>query len=219
MPAVPRALPLGLAVVLALGLTACTAEPEAAAPVPTAPVIQPGAPGQPNRTLSPEEAAALQSPEHTDDDVAFVRDMMHHHSQALVMTGFVPDRTTNRGIRLLAERMELSQTGEMEQFETWLQNRGEPARDPDAGHDAHVGMPGLLTDAELAQLAGARDAAFDRLFLELMIKHHEGAIQMVVDLYAGGGGQETDLDILANHIEADQSIEIERMRQMLDAAS
>ncbi|MFB8387382.1 DUF305 domain-containing protein [Microbacterium sp. NPDC055910] len=219
MPVSPRFLPLGAAVVIALGLTACTAEPEASAPVPTAPVIQPGAPGEPNRTLSPEEAAAIQSEPHNDADVVFVRDMMHHHSQALIMTSYVEERTSNRDIRLLAERMDMSQSAELERFEAWLQARGEAPRDPDAGHAAHADMPGLLTDAELAQLEAARDAAFDRLFLELMIKHHEGAVEMVIDLYASGGGRETELDVMAGHIEADQGIEISRMQEMLAARS
>jgi len=215
MPRPPRIALFGAVIVVTLGVAACTAEPEASPPLPTTPVIQPGAPGEPNRTLSPEEAAAYQGAPYTELDVEFVRDMMHHHSQALIMTGYVNDRTEDRDIRLLAERMQLSQEGELEQFEQWLQDRGEPARDPNAAHADHSDMPGLLTDAELAQLEAARDGEFDKLFLELMTKHHAGAIEMVRVLYVDGGGQETDIDILAGHIEADQEIEITRMQQML----
>lgn len=206
-------------IVIALGLAACTGEPEQSAPLPTVPVIQPGAPGEPNRTLSPEEVAALTSPPYVEADVAFVRDMLHHHSQALVMTGFVNARTNDRDIRLLSERMDLSQTAEMETMENWLQARGEPVRDPDAAHDAHADMPGLLTDADIAELEAARGAAFDRLFLASMIRHHQGAIAMVGALYSAGGGQDTELDVLAGHIEADQNIEIDRMKDLLAARS
>ncbi|MFE5407666.1 DUF305 domain-containing protein [Microbacterium sp. NPDC056569] len=204
------------AVVLVLGLTACTATEEEPLRLATAPVVQPGAPGEPNRTLSPEEAAQLTGAGYVEADVLFVRDMLHHHSQALQMTGYVPDRTGNRDILLLAERMDVSQTDEIALLEKWLQDRGEPVRDPDESHGAHAAeMPGLLTDAQLAQLEAARDDEFDRLFLEFMIIHHSGAVEMVGDLYQAGGGLETELDIMASHIEADQNIEIERMRGLL----
>lgn len=211
-----RFAPLGAAAVLAFVLTACTADAEPPTPVSTVPVIQPGAPGEPNRTLSPEEAAQAQAGlPYVEEDVEFVRDMLHHHAQALVMTGYVDDRTTNRDIRLLAERMEISQTDEIAQLEKWLRDRAEPIRDPDAAHDAHADMPGLLTDEELARLEAATGTEFERLFLEFMIKHHEGAIQMVVDLDEAGGGQETEIGLFARHVEADQGIEIARMQQLL----
>lgn len=211
-----RLVSLGAAVLLIAGLSACTAEPEEAAPLPTSPVVQLGAPGEPNRTLSPEEAAGLGSPTHVEEDVLFVRDMLHHHSQAIQMTGYVDERTTDEDIRLLAERMSVSQTDEITQLETWLQTRGEPVRDPDDSH-AHAAqsMPGLLTDAELAELEAAEGEEFDRLFLAYMIRHHEGAIQMVTELYAEGGGQESDIDAFARHVEADQAIEVARMKEML----
>lgn len=206
--AVSAALSLGLI------LTGCTAGAEPA-PTSTAPVVQLGAPGEPNRTLSPSEAAALESPTHVEADVVFLRDMLHHHSQALVMTGYVEANTDSEDIRLLAERMQTSQEDEMKLMEGWLQKNGEPVRDPDAGHDAHVGMPGLLTDAELASLEAAKGKAFDKLFLELMIKHHQGAVQMVVDLREAEGGQEVEIGTIAQHVEADQNIEIGRMQEML----
>lgn len=216
MPRPVRSIAVATAALLALGLAACTAEDEAV-PLPTSPVVQLGAPGQPNRTLSPEDAAALGSPEYVEQDVAFVRDMLHHHAQAIQMTGYVQERSDDGDIELLAERMDVSQTDEILQLERWLQERGEPARDPDAPHGGHGSdqMPGLLTDEELAQLEAARGEEFDVLFLQFMIRHHEGAIQMVSDLYASGGGQEPDIDAFARHVEADQGIEIARMRDLL----
>jgi uncharacterized protein (DUF305 family) len=201
---------------LAVGLAGCTAGEDEPAPLPSTPVVQLGAPGEPNRTLAPSEAAGLGTIDYVEEDVLFVRDMLHHHSQAIQMTGYVEERTTDGDIRLLAERMQVSQTDEITQLETWLQKRGEPVRDPDGdhAHDAQS-MPGLLTDEELAQLEAAEGDAFDELFLASMIRHHEGAVQMVSDLYASGGGQEPEIDAFARHVEADQNIEIVRMQEML----
>ncbi|GAA3635716.1 DUF305 domain-containing protein [Microbacterium awajiense] len=202
-------------IALAVGLAACTGS-EDDVPEASAPIVQLGAPGEDNRTLSPEEAAELASPPHTAVDVDFVRDMLHHHTQAIQMTGYVPDRAGDEDVKLLAERMELSQTDEIVLLETWLRERGEPVRDPDADHADHAAdMPGILTDAQLAQLEAASGDEFDRLFLEFMIFHHQGAIEMVHDLYDAGGGLETEIDRFALHVEADQDIEIKRMEQML----
>lgn len=207
---------LAATAVLAGGLAGCTAPEDDAAPLPTTPVVQLGAPGEPNRTLSPSEAAALGTIAYAEEDVLFVRDMLHHHSQAIQMTGYVDERTTDRDIRLLAERMRVSQTDEITLLERWLQERGEPVRDPDGDH-AHDGgsMPGLLTDGELAQLESAEGGEFDRMFLEYMIRHHQGAVEMVGQLYASGAGQEPEIDAFARHVEADQNIEIARMQEML----
>ncbi|RZS63712.1 uncharacterized protein (DUF305 family) [Agromyces ramosus] len=204
---------LGTMVVLALGLTACTAEAD---PAPSGPVVQLGAPGQPNRTLSPEEAGQLGAPTFVEEDVTFMRDMIDHHSQAIVMTGFVDARTDDRDIRLLAERMQISQEGELDLIVQWLQDRVQPLRDGD--HDGHAEgheMPGMLTEQQLARLEAADGSTFDRLFLESMIQHHQGALQMVDELYASGGGQESAIDQFARHVESDQGIEIARMQEML----
>ena len=199
--------------VLAFGLTACTnSVPDT--PEPTSPVVQLGAPGEPNRTLSPDEAAALSVPEHTDADVEFMRMMIAHHDQAIVMTGWVDERTSNRDVRLLAERMRISQEDELEQMASWMQDRGQPLRE--GGHDhLYAAMPGMLTDEELEQLEHAKGAEFERLFLEGMIRHHQGALEMVEDLWAAGGGNETWIGEFARHVESDQGIEIVRMQQML----
>jgi len=213
-----RLIPAGVALTAVLGLAACTGEPETAQPLPedTAPVIQLGAPGEPNRTLSPEEVAELEYPGHIEADVNFIRDMMHHHSQALEMTAIVAERSEDEDIRLFAERMEIGQTDEMARMETWLQDRSEPARDPDQKHGEHAAnMPGLLTPQEMEELRTAPVSEFDRLFLEGMIKHHQGALTMVYELFDNDGGQEHEIGVLAREIEADQDIEIKRMQQML----
>jgi len=211
--AMGRSWRLGTVVVLALGMTACTADTD---PAPTDPVVQLGAPGQPNRTLSPEEAEQIEAPKFVEEDVLFMRDMIEHHSQAIVMTGFVDERTDDRDIRLLAERMAISQEDELDQMVQWLQDRVQPLRDGD--HDGHGDgheMPGMLTEEQLARLEAADGSTFDRLFLEYMIQHHQGALQMVDELYAAGGGQESAIDQFARHVESDQGIEIARMQEML----
>jgi uncharacterized protein (DUF305 family) len=206
---------VGVLLTATIVLAGCTAA-EQPAPESTAPVVQLGAPGESNRTLSPEDLAQLDlTVPHSDEDVAFVRDMLHHHSQALEMTALVPDRAGSDDVRLMAERMDISQTDEMALMERWLQERGEAVRDPDAMHDMHDGMPGLLTEAELADLEAASGAEFDRLFLEFMIRHHQGALEMVTTLFDSGGGMEMAIGQIAREVEADQSIEIARMQGML----
>ena len=161
------------------------------------------------------------SPRHTEADTRFMQGMIAHHRQALVMTALVRERTDNRGIHLLAERIEVSQTDEIRQMERWLQSRGEGLPDPRAHEHIAMGhgaaMPGMLSAEGIARLESARGPAFDRLFLESMIRHHEGALEMVGRLLATpGAGQEVDVFRFASDVDADQRIEIERMRRMLD---
>lgn len=201
---------------LAVAFTACTPT-GSDSPEPTSPVVQLGAPGESNRTLSPDEAANLGSPEFSEVDSAFMLAMIRHHQQAIEMTDLVDDRTDDRDIRLLAERMSVSQQDEKTQITTWLQERSVPVNGDGSGHEAHdaESMPGMLSDDQFAELEAATGEEFDLLFLEYMIQHHEGAVQMVDDLYADGGGQESATDQFARHVESDQGIEIARMQQML----
>lgn len=190
-------------------------------------VVQPGAPGEDNRTLSPRDMAQTLLPQHTEADVRFMQGMLVHHAQALVMTGMVAARTDNQRIHLLARRIELSQYDEIALMRYWLEDRGESLHleenqgdhadhgDP-GGHGGHGLMHGMLSEEELARLAAASGAEFDRLFLEFMIRHHEGAVVMVADLFASpGAGQEEEIFQFASHVEGDQNIEIVRMRGML----
>lgn len=205
---------VGTVVVLAFGLTACTAT-DSDTPEPTGPIVQLGAPGEPNRTLSPDEAAQLPQAEHTDADVAFMQDMIVHHDQAITMTGWVDARTENRDIRLLAERMRISQEDELELITGWLQERGTPLRDEHGAHGGAHDMPGMLSDDELDRLEAASGVEFERIFLEYMIRHHQGALEMVAELWNAGGGNEASVGQFARHVEADQGIEITRMQQLL----
>jgi uncharacterized protein (DUF305 family) len=157
---------------------------------------------------------------YTAADVRFMRGMSGHHGQALVMSALVANRTAREVFHSMAERIRLSQESEIAQMQRWLDSRGEPLPAADANTHAAMGhgelMPGMLTQDELRQLENARGNAFERLFLELMIKHHEGALKMVKDLYATpGAGQEPELFMLASDVDADQTAEIRRMRALL----
>jgi uncharacterized protein (DUF305 family) len=176
-------------------------------------VVQPGAPGQSGRSLSAEDLRSLTPPAHTPADVLFMQRMIPHHGQALDMAALVKDRSTNTDLSLLAQRIEVSQRDEINQMERWLKDRGQQIPQHTA-HATHA-MPGMLTIEQMTQLMGARGVEFHRLFLESMIRHHEGALVMVRELYSTGGGLEPTSDRFAREVNADQSIEINRMREML----
>ena len=184
-------------------------------------IVQPGAPGESTRTLSAEEVASIRVPGHVDADVRFMQGMIHHHAQALEMTALLYDRTASEEMRLLAQRIDISQTDEIKMMQGWLGSRGEDA--PMLGEHYgmatdHAHMPGMLSSEQMARLASANGSDFDELFLELMIGHHEGALAMVHALFSSqGAGQEPDVFQFAFHVDADQYIEIERMEKMLRA--
>lgn len=210
---------VGLALVL--GSVACTAD-DAPAEDDAAPVVQLGAPGEEGKTLSPDEAEAIDEPTWTDADVEFVQMMIPHHQQALEMTALVEDRAADPDLAQLAERIEVSQQDEIALLEQWLSQRGEMVSGMHGGHGDHGGaggheeMPGMLTPALLAQLARSKGDRFDRLFLQGMIRHHEGAVVMVETLLTGGeGGQESEVFQLASHIGTDQQVEIAAMKERL----
>lgn len=205
---------------LATVAAACGSAAPQPAPQPGQRTVQPGAPGEPTRVIDPAERPAAGEPRHTDADVRFMQGMLAHHAQAIAMTDLVRGRAESEAIRLLARRIEISQESEIDLMRRWLSERGESVVPPDpaghaGGHGAHADVPGMATEEEMARLAAASGAAFDRLFLELMIRHHEGALVMVADLLAmDRAGQEPELFQLLSHVDADQRAEIARMQNM-----
>lgn len=181
-----------------------------AAPAPTAATA----------AVAPASSADTLRPRNSAGDVSFMQGMIAHHAQALAMTSLVPGRTTRPEIRLIAERIEVSQTDEIALMRGWLERRGEAVPSPDASHEHHAAahaalMPGMLTPAELDELTAATGADFDRLFLRYMIRHHEGALTMVAQLLATrGAGQDTETFLFASDVDADQRAEIRRMRAL-----
>jgi uncharacterized protein (DUF305 family) len=157
-------------------------------------------------------------------DVAFMQGMIGHHAQALVMARLVPERSDRRELQLLAERILVSQQDEIAAMQRWLRDHRAdvPAVDDGTGHGAHAAhgdhtmMPGMLTAAQLDALAAARGDDFDRLFLSSMIRHHEGALVMVAQLFkARGAGQDPTVFEFATEVDTDQRAEIARMAALL----
>jgi uncharacterized protein (DUF305 family) len=181
------------------------------------PVVQPGAPGQETRAISGAQSAAAPEPGHTPADITFMQGMIHHHAQALDMTTLLATRTNSEDMKKLALRIELSQEDEIKMMREWLAARGADVPGEHAHHAPGAPrMPGMLTDEEMARLAAAKGVEFDRLFLEYMIKHHEGALVMVKELFSTpGAGQEAEIFAFASDVDADQLIEIRRMGVML----
>ncbi len=186
-------------------------------PAQPAQIIQPGAPGQPGRVIAAEDAVDLSRVQYTAEDVQFMQGMISHHAQALEMTALLRKQSESEVMGKLGLRIELSQADEIDMMQGWLSARGQEAPDVHA-HHVHGAtlMPGMLTPEEMARLAEAKGTAFDRLFLELMIKHHDGALIMVEDLLSQpGAGQDSNIFAFTSDITADQSMEIARMGAML----
>ncbi len=206
--------------VAAVAGVSCRTAPVAPAARVTAdapPIVQPGAPGEPGRVITAGEAADLSHVQYTAADVRFMQGMIGHHAQALEMTDLLKTRTASEEMRILALRIAVSQADEIRMMRRWLEVRGQ---DAPAGHAMHMHgatlMPGMLGPEEMARLAAATGRAFDRLFLELMITHHQGALTMVTALFATpGAGQESEIFAFASDVEADQAMEIDRMGAML----
>ncbi|MDA0179572.1 DUF305 domain-containing protein [Solirubrobacter phytolaccae] len=192
------------------------AAPDAAAPAeqtatadPNVNYVQPGAPGEPSRKATP--VPTPKGGGFVPADVEFMQKMIAHHDQALVMTALVPRQGSNTSVRLMAKRMEVSQTDEVEFMKRWLKARNF-GTEPD--HAGHSGMPGMLTDEQLAELKAAKGKRFDQLFLRYMTQHHQGALVMVQELISEGGASESEINQFVGHVDSDQSIEIGRMAEL-----
>ena len=179
-----------------------------------------------NAALTPAERAKADHgvPPYTAADVQFMQGMIGHHAQAVVMAGWAPSHGARRDVRVMCERIDVSQRDEIASMQTWLRDRHEMVPDPTA-HGGMAGMagmgtatlmPGMLTPEQMAQLDAARGPEFDRLFLTFMIQHHKGALTMVDGLFsARGAGQDDTIFKFASDVAADQTAEIDRMESML----
>ena len=195
-------------VLLSLGAPATQAQP---------PIVQPGAPGQPSQVITAAEASDLAGIRFTEGDVRFMQGMISHHAQALEMTELLDTRTESDAMRQTGRRIDLSQEDEIDMMQDWLRTRGQAVTEIDAHHaPGAMRMPGMLTDEEMESLVDADGVAFDRLFLALMIKHHQGALTMVENLLGQrGAAQDSQLFAFTSDITADQTAEINRMDAML----
>ncbi len=216
---------IALAVAILCGLTGIAVGGQQAvaqqAGAGSAPIVEPGAPGTPSKTLAPSTKA--QAPKLSQTDVEFMQGMIMHHAQAVVMTAMIPTHTDNKEIELLGARISRSQADEMDFMKRWLTARGQPISmampgmpDMDMNGNAMKAMPGMLTAAQMEALSQAKGAKFDRLFLTGMIQHHNGALIMVKDLFnTAGAGQDADLFDFATDADNTQRAEIKIMQDML----
>lgn len=209
----------------------------ASASLADAPIVQPGAPGEAPQALTAEQATDIANTSYSPADATFMRDMIPHHAQALEMAALVPGRTNNAAVVDIAARIDASQNDEIAFMRGWLSERGEATPDM-SGHDHHAmargmdghdhtmatdmpmtmshTMAGMATPEQMAELAAAESTDFDRLFLTLMIAHHEGAITMVEELLElPGSAYDPVLFEFTTDVTNDQTSEIERMNGML----
>ena len=163
-------------------------------------------------------------PPYTAADVQFMAGMIVHHAQAVLMAGWAPSHGASPAVHTLCERIVVSQNDEIAFMQRWLREHGEPVPPADPrghvmpGMDHPLLMPGMLSSEQLGQLDGARGPEFDRLFLKFMIQHHQGAITMVRQLLAApGAAQDGPVFRFAADVNADQTVEIDRMSRMLTA--
>jgi uncharacterized protein (DUF305 family) len=216
---------------LSLSSTAALCEQAKTAPDGVS-IVQPGAPGQSNKTLTPETAsAAPRKP--SEADIKFMQGMIMHHSQAVEMTDLLRTRSQDKEVQALGKRISISQTDEMRFMKQWLTDRGLPISEHGSmdmagmdmagmDHMDHMNMgsmpmmPGMLTPEQMKALAAATGPAFDHLFLTGMIQHHTGALTMVKGLFASpGAGQDPQLFDFASDVDNTQQAEIDIMRHML----
>jgi uncharacterized protein (DUF305 family) len=202
-----------LAALAALTLGGCDsgADPKSA-PASGPSVLVPGKPGEANRTLSAEDAQEQRADDDTPNsaDVSYVRMMIVHHAQALELTELAPQRAESAKLKALAERISAAQGPEISAMRAWLKEHGQSEKSD--GH-THATMPGMATEAQVKKLRAEKGKAFDDLFLTLMITHHEGAITMATDVK--GQGNNVRVEEMADDVVAQQTSEINRMRDML----
>lgn len=196
-------------------------------------ILQPGAPGQASKVLTADEATKLASASYTDADVVFMQGMIVHHQQAVEMAKLIKDRSNTEEIVAIGGRIEASQADEIKFMNDWLSERGEKTVMVGSGHEGHnMGdhsnhamvdhstMSGMATPAQMEALAAAEGTEFDRLFLTLMIAHHEGAIDMVDELLSQpGSAADPILYRFVGDIDNDQKAEIDRMDTLLAGLS
>jgi uncharacterized protein (DUF305 family) len=176
-----------------------------------------GGKGKPSASTTTEAPPPPSSA--NEADAEFVRMMIPHHHQALVLSGLAPGRTTNTEVLALADRIDAEQTVEIATMQQWQEFNGLATTDPATAYEmmmqdaAMIEMMGMATQAELDQLETLSGSAFDRLFLQLMIDHHQGAVDMCVAVMSNG--QEPVLQSMANDMLTTQSTQIFQMQAML----
>lgn len=210
------------ALITAIAVVACTSASRGAAQTATtAPTNDPSE----LAAIAQARADSLRHP-YTAADIQFMSNMIGHHAQAIVMSRWAPSHGASPSVRLLAERIINAQQDEILTMQHWLRDRQQPVPDPQAGPmkmmmngvEQEMLMPGMLTEAQMKQLDGARGGEFDHLFLTFMIQHHRGAVTMVKQLFdTYGAGQDETVFKFGSDVNVDQTTEIARMEKLLVA--
>ena len=186
-------------------------------------IIQPGAPGDYSKILDAEDATNIANTSYTVADVKFLQGMIVHHEQAVLMSSYVENRTNNKTILELAKRIDVSQVDEINFMESWLKARNEVVsinhmnhmNHMNHGNDMHMNMAGMASKQQLEKLRDSNGTSFDRLFLSLMIAHHDGALEMVKELRKfPGSTYDPILNEFVSDLVNDQGVEIERMNRI-----
>ncbi|WP_033438613.1 DUF305 domain-containing protein [Saccharothrix sp. NRRL B-16314] len=180
-------------------------------------IIVPQGPGEQAQTVSPDDFGTDRWVAPSEADLKYVAMMIVHHKQALEMSALAAERAQNQTVRGLASRIHDTQGPEIGAMEQWQRQYAESA--PGHGHNAelpdvsHESMPGMATAEQMAALKAATGAEFDRLFLQLMIAHHEGAVTMAIEVLSSG----TDVRVeeMANDVAVSQTDEVERMKALV----
>jgi uncharacterized protein (DUF305 family) len=213
-----RRLVVGLGAVLALAASAACSAGSPPPPTNSAPVIVPGKPGEEASTIAPGQATVADAQAPNDADVTFVKNMIVHHQQAVWMAELAPERASSRDVKELASRIADVQGPEIDSMNRWLSQHSIPTVNPTApghSHDGGTGsMPGMITEAQFEELQNAKGKDFDRLFLQRMIAHHQGALTMADEVRKSG--VDVRVQEIADDVTAEQTDEIQRMQKWLD---
>jgi uncharacterized protein (DUF305 family) len=161
-----------------------------------------------NSSDSADKAGAVDN--HNSRDETFSSDMIPHHAQAVEMSNLAETRAVNPEVKRLAVVIKGAQQPEIDQMKSWLEQWGVPY--DESQHEGHI-MEGMLTAEEMADLRKATGADFDRQFLDKMIRHHQGALDMAEEVIARGTSP--DVKTFAETLKKVQAAEIAQMQQML----
>ena len=209
---------LAAAVAAALVVAGCTdtASDTATSPTASSTAMSGPMPGMDHGDSSASAPPSATRSDFNDADVMFLQMMYPHHAQAVDMAKLVPSRSQNQQVITLAQNIEKAQAPEMKQMTALLTSFGKPAPSAEmSGHDmpGMGGMPGMMSAEQMNDLTGLSGKAFDQLWLQMMIDHHSGAVDMSNTELRDGTNADTKK--LAQAIIANQQAEITQMRGML----
>lgn len=156
-------------------------------------------------------ATAASGP-HNAADVSFATDMIPHHAQAVQMADMVLSKATNGEVKSMATDIKAAQDPEIVEMTGWLKSWGAPVPDSSMGGMMSRGT-GMMSAADMASLDKGMGAAFDRMWVQMMVTHHQGAVAMAKTELAGG--QSTDAKKLAQSIVTSQTAQIAQLQQLL----